>query len=414
MKKLLSLFLAVIFVIALAACGKDKKDETTTVAGTTTTEAQDVVIKFAVQADSTGALAQIVSAFNATDTGYEVEIVEMTNNSGDMHDQLVTSLSSGSDDYDIISMDVVWAGEFAAAGFLEPLDTTIVGAGWTVSDFNAGSMASGKYSGKHYALPYFPDLGFLYFRSDIVSGADATKLRSGDYTWTELLAMAEGYKGDVDTTTGIVYQSNQYEGLVCNLNEFSDNWQDVQGGLELMNQFTQSVATPDTILTYQEGETHNAFLQGDAVFARNWPYMNGMVTSDDSVLLPSQVSYAPLPFGGTVGGWILGINKNTDELAGAKAFIKFLAGPEGQKINATVGSYLPGFNDLLEDADVLAANTLLSDEGFQNALQTTIARPVVSNYSEVSDNIQLNAHKWLSGDETLANATNNIEDALGQ
>jgi trehalose/maltose transport system substrate-binding protein len=420
MRKFLMMFLLMMFVVTLSACGKDDEKTTTTEESTTTTEesttttteeAEDVIVKFAVQADSTGALAKLVQAFNDKDNGYTVEIVEMTNNSGDMHDQLVTSLSSGSDDYDVISMDVVWAGEFAAAGFIQPLDMMIAGEDWEITDFNAGSMASGNYAGKHYALPYFPDLGFLYFRSDLVSTTDAAKLQSGDYTWAELLTMAEGYATvDVD---GIVYQSNQYEGLVCNLNEFSNNWQDLEAGLQLMKQFTDSTATPDNILAYQEGETHNAFLQGGAVFARNWPYMNGMVTDpENSVLTAAQVSYAPLPQGGTVGGWLLGINKNTDTTEGAQAFIKFVAGPEGQKINAIEGSYLPGFNALLEDAEVLAANALLTDDGFQNALQTTIARPVASNYSQVSDIIQLNAHGYLSEEIELATAKANIEILL--
>ncbi len=421
MKKVLSLLLMVMIVVVLSACNKEEKTTTTTAAagtttttaGTTTTAAPKVV-KFAVQADSTDALQTLVDTFNGKHNGYEVQVVDMTNNSGQMHDQLVTSLSSGSQDYDVISMDVVWAGEFAGAGYLSPLDTFIVDSGWTVSDFNAGSMDSGKLNGKHYALPYFPDLGFLYYRADIVDATDTATLQSGDYTWANLLTMAEKYNGDDSTTSGIVYQSAQYEGLVCNLNEFTANWTDVEGGLAMMKAFTDSNATPDTILSADEGATHNAFLQGHTVFARNWPYMNGMVSDpESSTLTASQVGYAPLPDGGSVGGWIVGINKNTDQMAGAKEFIKFLAGPEGQKINSIEGSYLPGFNDLLTDTDVTDANALLTDPAFQIALQTTIARPVAANYSQVSDLIQLNAHKYLSGDETLAVATANIEVLLG-
>ncbi|ERJ12923.1 extracellular solute-binding protein [Haloplasma contractile] len=395
MKKLFSMITMLALIVILSACGE--KEE---------------VIKFAVQEDSTDALNTLVEEFNKKDNGYKVEIVKMTNDSAQMRDQIVTSLSSKSDEYDVISMDVVWAGQFAAAGYLEPLDPLMTEENWSASDFNAGSMASGKYSGKHYAMPYFPDLGFLYYRTDIVSDTDATKLKSGNYTWDELLTMAETYKGQENTEYGIVYQSKQYEGLVCNLNEFSANWTDVQGGLETMKAFTDSTATPDNILTYTEGETHNAFNSGKTVFARNWPYMNGMIAEGDKDVSSDQVGYAPLPNGGTVGGWLVGISKYTDVSDGAKAFVKFLAGPEGQKINATVGGYLPGYNDLLNDQDVKDANALLTDEGFQNALKNTIARPVVAEYADVSDEIQINAHKYLSGDETLVNAKNAIETAL--
>ncbi len=125
-----------------------------------------------------------------------------------------------------------------------------------------------------------------------------------------------------------------------------------------------------------------------------------------------QVDYAPLPGGGSVGGWILGINANSNNLEGAEEFLSFISGPEGQKINAIEGSYLPGYNALLEDQEVLDSNKLLTNEGFQNALSTTISRPVVPNYSEVSDKIQISTHEFLSGNGSLEDAVKGIEEAL--
>ena len=421
MKKIFSILLVAIMILSLVAgCQNESTEETTemiettaaTVAETTAAPMEKTAVKFAVQADSTDALNQLIAAFNESSDLFTVESIVMTNDSGNMHDQLLNSLSSKSGEYDVISMDVVWAGEFAAAGYLQPVDELIQANGWLPTDFNAGSMASGKYKGKNYVLPYFPDLGFLYYRSDIVSAEDATKLQSGDYTWADLLELAKAYKGEMDTKYGHVYQSNQYEGLTCNLNEFTANWTDIKGGLEMMNAFKTSGVTPSDILVYTEGETHNAFLNGESVFARNWPYMNGMAASGDYTVKAEQVGYAPLPAGGTVGGWIIGINANSTNKAGAEAFLTFISGPEGQKINATVGSYLPGFNALLEDADVLASNALLTNEGFANALAKTIARPVVANYSEVSDTVQIKAHEYLSGNGELDAAVEAISNAL--
>mgnify|MGYP002724200088 FL=1 len=392
-------------------------DTEATEADTEDTEADDTatgdktVVNFAVQADSTDALNQLVEAFNEQSENYTVETTIMTNDSGQMHDQLLNSLSSQSGEYDVISMDVVWVGEFAAAGYLDTVDEIMMDNEWLPTDFNQGSMDSGKYTGKNYALPYFPDLGFIYFRKDIVSEEDQARLVSGDYSWEDLYQMAETYAGD-DAPYGFVFQASQYEGLTVNLNEFSTNWTDVSGGLEQMKAFTDADFTPEDILNYTEGETANAFLNGEAVFARNWPYVNGMIASGEHTVQQDQVGYAPLPGGGSVGGWLVGLNASSQNKEGAIEFMTFLAGPEGQKINATVGSYLPGYNGLLEDSEVLEANTLLDDEGFQNALQNTIARPVVANYSEVSDQIQINAHQYLSGNGELDAAVSAIEEVL--
>lgn len=369
-------------------------------------------IKFAVQADSTDALNQIVAAFNEKSENYQVEAIIMTNDSGQMHDQLLNTLSSKSGEYDVISMDVVWAGEFAAAGYLDPIDELIQDNGWLPTDFNKGSMDSGKYAGKNYVLPYFPDLGFLFVRTDIVSEEDLATLQSGDYTYDDLLAMAEMYQGEANTEYGYVFQAKQYEGLVVNLNEFTANWADIEGGLSTMKAYMDAGILPDDILNYDEGATHTAFLNGEAVFGRNWPYMNGMIAAGDQEVTSDQVDFAPLPAGGSVGGWILGINAAGQNKEGAEEFLSFVAGPEGQKINATVGSYLPGYNELLEDADVQASNALLTNPGFTKALEMTIARPVVANYAEVSDQIQLLTHSFLSGNSELEEAVSGIEAVL--
>lgn len=423
MKRLFIVLLIVTLLMGFTACTQTEKPEepeAPAVADETPPEdtepepAEKTIINFAVQADSTPALDKIVEAFNEQSQTYEVKATIMTNDSGQMHDQLLNSLSSKSGEYDVISMDVVWAGEFAAAGYLEPIDQLLMDKGWKPTDFNAGSMDSGKYKGKNYVLPYFPDLGFLYFRSDIVSAEDAAILQSGEYTFDDLITMGEKYQGEQDTKYAFVYQSKQYEGLTCNLNEFTGNWADIEGGLNYMKQMMDKGLTPEDILNYTEGETHNALLNGEAVFARNWPYVNGMLQSGEYDVKVDQVGYAPLPKGGTVGGWILGINANSQNPDGAKEFLTFVAGPEGQKINATEGSYLPGLNALLEDNEVLASNQLLTDEGFQNALANTISRPVVPNYSEVSDQIQISAHQYLSGNSTIEDAVAGIEKTLGE
>lgn len=274
-------------------------------------------------------------------------------------------------------------------------------------------MASGAYQGKQYVLPFFPDLGLLYIRSDIVSAEDVSKLVSGSYTWDDLLAMAEKYAGQGGTEAGIVFQAKQYEGLVCNLTEFTGAFSDIKGGLEAMKKIVDSKAVPVDILNYTEGETHTSFIEGKSVFARNWPYQYGMIKGEDSNITPDQVTVAPLPKGDTVGGWLLAINKQSVNKEGAFEFIKFLAGEEGQKIMSTKGGYVPGWNTLLNDADVAAANPMLTMDGFKAAVANTIPRPVSAEYSKLSDTIQINAHKYLSGDQDIDATVSAIQAAIG-
>ncbi|MPM21585.1 putative ABC transporter-binding protein [bioreactor metagenome] len=422
MKKILGISLALMMVFALltgcaatpAATEPAAAEEAVVTEAPAAEEAaapaERTVIKFAAQADSTPATQAVVDAYNASQELYTVEWIDMTNDSGAMREQILTSMQAGSSDYDVLSMDVVWAGEFAAAGYIEPIDQMMQADGLKISQFNAGSMTAGNYSAKQYTLPFFPDLGLLYFRKDIVSAEDAAKLVSGDYTYGDLQTMAETYKGQGGTTDGIVFQAKLYEGLVCNLTEYTAGWTDVEGGLAAMKAMVDSAAVPADILNYSEGETHNSFIKGASVFARNWPYQWGMIASEGTIT-QDVVDVAPLPGGSTVGGWLLGINKNSVNKEGAWDFIKYVA-TQGQKIMSVQGGYLPGYNEMLSDPEVIAANAMLSMTGFQNALATTISRPVSAHYSETSDAIMNAAHAYLSGEMELSAAVEAINAAL--
>ncbi len=433
MKKALAALLALTMVAGMTACGSQTANSPKTAgaesqaasssvtasaesqAAESKTEAagdQTVTLKFGAQADSTPATKAVVDAFNASQKKYKIEWDQMTNDSAQMHDQLLTSLSSGSSDYDVISLDVVWAGEFAAAGYIAPLDVKMSEASYKKTDFNKGSMSSGNYQGKQYTLPFFPDVAMLYYRSDIVSKEDGAKLVSGSYTYDDLYKMAEKYKGQKGAADGFAFQAKQYEGLTCNANEFTANFTDIKGGLEVMKKFISSKVVPSDVLNYNEGSTDASFKNGKSVFSRNWPYQYGLIKAGDVAVKTSQVGIAPLPKGGCVGGWLLGINSKSKNPDGAWEFIKYLAGPDGQKIMSTKGSYLPGYNALLKDEEVIKTNPLLTMEGFQKALSTTIARPVSSQYSKASDTIQINIHKYLSGSQDIDVTEGAVQGAL--
>ncbi|MCQ2458023.1 MAG: extracellular solute-binding protein [Clostridia bacterium] len=371
-----------------------------------------IVIKFAAQGDSTPATQESIDAFNAMQDKYVVEWVDMTNDSGAMKEQLITSMKAGSSDYDVLSMDVCWAGEFAAAGYIEPIDQLMRADGLRASDFNAGSMSAASYNAKTFALPFFPDLGILFYRNDIVSAEDAEKLISGAYTYADLQAMAEKYRGEAGTTDGICFQAKLGECLMCNLTEYTAGWTDVKGGLEAMKAMVSSSAVPADILNYAEGETANSFIKGVSVFSRNWPYQWGEIASNGTIS-QDQVGVAPLPGGSTVGGWLLGINKNSANKDGAWEFIKYLA-TEGQKTQATTGGHLPGYNAMLTNEEVIGANVMLSMTGFQNALATTISRPVSAEYSKTADAIINAGHAFLSGNAELDATVAIIEAALAE
>lgn len=210
---------------------------------------------------------------------------------------------------------------------------------------------------------------------------------------------------------GLTFQANQYEGLVCNANEYTSNFTDVKGGLEAMKNIVDSEATPDDILVYQESEAANSYVNGETVFSRNWPYVWGTLV-DGAAVTQDQTDIAPLPGGSCIGGWLVSMNAKSEHKEGAWAFLDFVTSLDGQKVFSSKGGYVPGFNEALDDADVKAGNQLLGKEGFVKALENTIARPSSDQYEELSDALQIAIHKYLSGDADLAATVTEVEGLL--
>ena len=99
MKKFLYALLVGVLLVGLIACTPAAEPGVPEEPSVETPEepvvdAEKTLLNFAVQADSTPALDKLVEAFNEQSEMYEVKATIMTNDSGQMHDQLLNSLSS--------------------------------------------------------------------------------------------------------------------------------------------------------------------------------------------------------------------------------------------------------------------------------------------------------------------------------
>lgn len=424
-KRYLTMVLAAAMVMSsvLAGCGgqggageSESSGDTQEEGGSSAEESEGSgerqTITFYKQDGGNGAVEALIDAFNESQDKYTAEWVIAPKDSGDVRSQLNTAFGAGSSDYDVVCIDTVWAGDMAGAGYLEPLDSYMMDAGLTVADFNSGSMAAGTYNAKSYAIPLYPDFGCLFFRSDIVSAEDAEKLRRGEYTFEELLAMAETYKGQGGTSTGLAIQMAQYEGLVCNANEWTSNFTDISHGLELMKTLADSDYSPQDILVYKEADCNNQLANGETVFSRGWPGTWGVLT-DETAVKKDQVDIAPLPGGSCIGGWVLGVNAFSENKEGAWEFLKFAA-TDGQIPFCSTGGYVPGYNAVLDNEEILASNELLSKPGFVKALENTIPRPSSDNYSELSDALQISMHKYLSNEADLETTAAEVQSLIDE
>lgn len=409
--------LALVLVLVTAACGVNSDSESGGGDG------EQVTIVYARGKDDTGSTQELVKAFEKKHPNIKVKFKEMPTDTGTSHDQYVTMLSAQSSEIDVMDVDVIWPAEFAQAGYLQDLDRFILRDNIDMSQYIPGAVEAGNYNGKQWAMPKFIDAGLLYYRKDIV--------KEPPKTWDELIEVAKKQKGKKGTKSGFVMQAAQYEGLVCNFIEFAGAYGgrilDDKGnvvinspgtvkGLEKMIEVVKSGAVPGNILAIKEPETHTMYKEGESVLARNWPYMFSILQNPDESKVVDQVGVAPLPKGdkastAALGGWMMGINKYSKNKEAAWEFVKFVTGPEGQKISALY-SHSPTYLPTYDDPEVQKANPLYADENFVKGVSAAIPRPVSPEYPKISEIIQVEVSNALSGKVSAKEAVKNMEQQL--
>src|SRR6478736_475189 len=156
--------------------------------------------------DNSNVVRPLIEKWNAAHPDEKVTFKEQTDQADQQHDDLVQHFQAKDANYDVVDVDVVWTGEFAAKGWLQPL----------TGDFKmdngallAPTVKSGTYNGTQYAAPQTSDGGILYYRKDLVPEAPKT--------WDVLLKDC-----DIAKAQGIgcyAGQFAQYEGLTVNAAE---------------------------------------------------------------------------------------------------------------------------------------------------------------------------------------------------
>lgn len=421
-KKLVSMLLVGGMLTTFAAgCGDTSKPtgETTP----TPKKAEPVNIVYSRGKDTTGATNKIVEDFNKKYEGkIKVTVVDLPNDTDKQHDTYLTCFSSGGTDYDVFDADVIWPAEFAEAGYSLPLDNYIAKDGIKLSDYMSGPVAAVTFKGKTWGLPKFTDAGMLFYRKDLVKAAPAT--------WEDLDKAAKAAKGKAKYS--YICQAKQYEGLVCNAMEFiaayggqvvdgngdiTINSDGTKQGLTEMKKILGSNYVPNNITTFTETETDNTFIAGDSVFARNWPYQWAECQDASKSKVVDKIAVVPLPKGSVraascLGGWVTMINKNTKHPDEAWEFLKYLDGPEGQKVTAVVGGSAPTLLALYQDPEVQKASPLFADPNFVAGLSATVPRPVSPIYKKLSDIMQVEISNFLTGKQDVNTAVANMDTKM--
>ncbi|MDZ3836871.1 MAG: ABC transporter substrate-binding protein [Rhodospirillales bacterium] len=368
----------------------------------------------------------------AAHSGHSVRIIATPNDSDQrlaLYQQLLAARSNA---VDVMQIDVVWPGILAR----HLLDLSpYVGPEERAAHLPV-IIDNNTIDGRLVALPWFVDVGLLYYRRDLLEKHEAPVPR----TWEELTETArriqeeERRQGNA-RLWGYVFQARAYEGLSCNALE----WIAAQGGgrlihedggagfrhpeaakaLTLARSWIGTIA-PEGVLTYMEDEARGVFQSGQAVFMRNWPYVWALADAPGSPIA-GKVGLAPLPASpgvaptGVLGGQQVAVSAYTAHPEAAADLARALTGAEVQKTRAVAAGFNPTRPALYRDPEVLRANPHY--QMLAGVLANAIARPSGPTgvaYNRVSSAFWNAVHDVLSGRAEAEGALADLEARVEQ
>jgi multiple sugar transport system substrate-binding protein len=362
-------------------------------------EAGSGKVVFSFFPDGSGGIQHLIDEFNEQNKGkFQVTYQTINLETREYFDRLKTEFQSGGGEIDVFGGDIPWTAEFAENGWIGDVSSRF--SEGERRKFVNGQIQSLTYEGKIWGVPWFADAGLLYYRKDLL---EQSGFSEPPQTWDELKEMALKAKRDSGTEFGFVFQGANNETGVCNGLEYIwthggevldgdrvtiDSPESVAGLTAEQSMISDGV-TPQAVANYTFFEAHTAFLNGDAVFCRNWPYMYGAAGDPRSKITLNQVGVSPLPVGegqsqsaSCLGGWNMLISTSSEMQDEAWEFVRFMTSEESQKEYSITASTLPTLKTLYDDREILEEVPVvdLSKEALQNAR----SRPVSPYYSQMS------------------------------
>jgi ABC-type glycerol-3-phosphate transport system substrate-binding protein len=369
-----------------------------------------------------------IRRFNERNRGaIEVALRLAPADTGQYLEMLRVQFQADKADADVISGDVIWPAQFAANGWI--LDLSDLFTPDLRGPYLPAAVDSNTYEGRVYGVPWFTDAGLLYYREDLL---EKSGFSGPPETWEEMREMVEKVRLEAGTRYGFVFQGAEYEGGVVNGLEFIWNSggsvldpggvtvaaPEAVAGLATARRMVTDGVAPGAVPSYKEYESYTVFLNGDAVFMRNWP--NVYARAADPALSgveQERIGVAPLPVArpgipahSGLGGWNLMINAASEKREAAWAFIRYLSAPEQQKERALRGGYLPAREDCYADREILSDVPVIALG--REAIRNVRSRPVTPLYRDMSLAMAERFHASLAGTVAPEGAAALLEDDL--
>lgn len=374
-------------------------------------------------------LTKLAPAFKeATGADLKVEIMDY----GTLLTKTTADFIGDTKGYDIVTMDIVWAGAYAENKYAVDLTDWVKrdAAELDLDDIYPVALESlGQYQGKYVAFPFAAYANVLAYRKDVLEAAglkvpatmeelveDAKKLN--DPSKKLYGFVANGQKGPAVAQDWMQY-NNQLGGSIVDKDgkPVLNSEANIKSLAVYKELFTK--AAPPGAIEYDWGGREESFRQGMATFMQTWS-VGAAVYSDpkvSNIVGKVGIAVAPVAKGMTpqygVGGWGLAINADVDKAKqeAAWTFIKWVTSKKIHKEFNMLGA--GGFmrKSQMTDPDLLAKYDFLPVIAETYEHGNGEFRPRIPEYPEIQDLLGTAVNSVLAGAATPEEALGKAQEA---
>ncbi|WP_029688014.1 ABC transporter substrate-binding protein [Thermoanaerobacter sp. A7A] len=355
-KKLLSIFVLTIFLLATVLAGCSSSKNNTSSANETNTQKHQtqkpVTIKLGMWSSSPAEKKIVddqIAKFKEKYPNIDVQIETIV---GDYMQKLQAELASNTAP-DIFYLDSMPAPQLMSSGVLEPLDDYIKKYNVDVNDFEPALLSAFQWDGKTYGLPKDFNTLALFYNKDMFKAAG---INEPPKTWEELRDVAkkltkDGVKGLVLSADLARFDAfiNQNGGSVYQDGKVTLNLPENAQALDFYVGLITKDKVADTPQNMGEGWNGDAFAAKKAAMAIEGGWMIPFLKEKAPDL---NYGIAELPAGkqkSTMAFTVAYVmNKNSKHKDEAFKLIEFLTGKEGQQFVVDSGLALPSRKSMQE------------------------------------------------------------------
>ncbi|WP_310964870.1 extracellular solute-binding protein [Nocardioides terrisoli] len=375
-----------------------------------------------------GPFGQAGIAARCSTSKYTIQVQELPGDATQQRIQLARRLAAGDTGIDLMSLDPVFTGEFANAGFLAPLPDSLQSSLKSVT--LPGAVSGATWGGRLAVAPLWANTQLLWYRKSFAqkAGLDMSK----PVTWDQIIKAASQNGG----TVGV--QANKYEGYSVWINALvagaggsiiqnaakGDNATitiDSTAGKQaaaVIDELSHSKAAEGDLSVSNEGTVLGPFATPQGAFQVNWTFIYANYKADKATFndlgwtrYPETV--AGKPSRPPLGGINIGINKATTHRADAYAATRCITSEANQVRYAIETGNMPARTSAYNAPDLRKAYPANLLAAFRSSLQAAAPRPVSPYWSDISSAIQSTWHPPTSvNSSTPQKSASFISDVL--